>query len=159
MAIPPSLAPPVVALIGHMGAWPARPIQKAAANLYGQPDLLDEYFTRLDGKISERMDILEQRLSELSDYGVSYVKPEGGIYLTTRFDLFEPLGLETNESIREWLLEYAGVAIVPFQAFGLDEDTGWFRISVGAVGVDDIISSMDRLESALRTAFDHGPRS
>ena len=27
MAIPPSMAPPVVALIGHMGAWPARPIQ------------------------------------------------------------------------------------------------------------------------------------
>ena len=159
MAIPPSLAPPVVALIGHMGAWPARPIQKAAANLYAQPDILEEYFTRLDGKISERMDILEQRLSELSEYGVSYVKPEGGIYLTTRFDLFEPLGLETNESIREWLLEYAGVAIVPFQAFGLDEDTGWFRISVGAVGVDDIIASMNRLESALRTAFDHGQRS
>ena len=105
------------------------------------------------------MNILEQRLAELSNYGVSYVKPEGGIYLTTRFNLFEILGLETNEEIRQWLLESAGVAIVPFQAFGLEEDSGWFRISVGSVGVDDIIGAMDRLESALMNAFDHEPRS
>lgn len=155
MALPPSLAPPVVALIGHMGAWPARPIQKAAAKLYAQPDLLESYFNKLDVLIQERMDILEHRLSHLSDYGVSYVKPEGGIYLTTRFNLFEPLGLQTNEQIRVWLLESAGVAIVPFQAFGLDEETGWFRISVGAVSVADITAAMDRLENALKTAFGH----
>jgi len=155
MALPPSLAPPVVALIGHMGAWPARPIQKAAAKLYAQPELLEKFFIQLDERIEERMDILEQRLSELSVYGVSYVKPEGGIYLTTRFDLFEQLGVQTNENIRQWLLESAGVAIVPFQAFGLDEESGWFRISVGAVSVDDIIAAMDRLESALKIAFGH----
>ena len=159
MALPPTLAPPVVALIGHMGAWPARPIQKAAANLYAQPDLLEEYFTRLDSKIAERMNILEQRLAELSNYGVSYVKPEGGIYLTTRFNLFNQLGVQTNEEIRQWLLESAGVAIVPFQAFGLDDESGWFRISVGSVGVDDIIAAMDRLESALKTAFGHVQRA
>ena len=159
MALPPSLAPPVVALIGHMGAWPARPIQKAAAELYSQPKILEKYFNKLDGQIAERMDVLEDRLSQLSDYGVSYVKPEGGIYLTTRFNLFEPLGVQTNEEIRQWLLESAGVAIVPFQAFGLDDESGWFRISVGAVGVDDISAAMDRLESALRTAFGHVQRA
>ena len=159
MALPPSLAPPVVALIGHMGAWPARPIQKAAAELYSQPKILEKYFNKLDGQIAERMDVLEVRLSQLSDYGVSYVKPEGGIYLTTRFNLFEPLGVQTNEEIRQWLLESAGVAIVPFQAFGLDDESGWFRISVGAVGVDDISAAMDRLESALRTAFGHVQRA
>ena len=159
MALPPSLAPPVVALIGHMGAWPARPIQKAAAELYSQPKILEKYFNKLDGQIAERMDVLEDRLSQLSDYGVSYVKPEGGIYLTTRFNLFEPLGVQTNEEIRQWLLESAGVAIVPFQAFGLDDESGWFRISVGAVGVDDISAAMNRMESALRTAFGHVPRA
>ena len=142
-----------------MGAWPARPIQKAAANLYAQPELLDKYFSRLDAKIGERMNILEQRLSQLSDYGESYVKPEGRIYLPTRFNLFEILCFDSNEEIRQWLLESAGGSIVPFQAFGLEEDSGWFRISVGSVGVDDIIGAMDRLESALMNAFDHEPRS
>ena len=159
MALPPSLAPPVVALIGHMGAWPARPIQKAAADLYAQPDILEKFFYQLDERIADRMNILEHRLSEFSNYGVSIVKPEGGIYLTTRFDLFEPLGVQTNEEIRQWLLESAGVAIVPFQAFGLDEESGWFRISVGAVGVDEINAAMDRLESALKTAFGHEQRA
>ena len=159
MALPPSLAPPVVALIGHMGAWPARPIQKAAAELYSKPKILENYFKKLDGQIAERMDVLEDRLTQLSDYGVSYVKPEGVIYLTTRFNLFNQLGVQTNEEIRQWLLESAGVAIVPFQAFGLDDESGWFRISVGSVGVDDIIAAMDRLESALKTAFGHVQRA
>ena len=59
MALPPALAPPVIALIGHMGAWPARPIQKAAAKLYSKPELLDSYFDELDGKIEERMVMLQ----------------------------------------------------------------------------------------------------
>ena len=154
MALPPALAPPVVALIGHMGAWPARPIQKAAAQLYGQPNLLDSYFVELDQKIAERMDALQIRLSDFEQYGVSFVEPEGGIYLTTRFDLFECLSVETNEEIRQWLLESSGVAIVPFQAFGLEEESGWFRISVGAVSVDDIHAAMNRLETSLKTAYD-----
>ena len=159
MALPPALAPPVVALIGHMGAWPARPIQKAAAKLYAKPEILDEYFRGLDQRIAERMAALQDGLSELSQYGVSFVQPEGGIYLTTRFDLFQLLGVTTNEEIRQWLLESAGVAIVPFQAFGLEEDTGWFRISVGAVSVSEIVSAMNRLESALKTVFGHEPHA
>ncbi len=159
MALPPALAPPVVALIGHMGAWPARPIQKAAAKLYAQPEVLEEYFVGLDQRIADRMSVLQERLGKLSGYGVSYVKPEGGIYLSTRFDLFQQLGVKTNEEIRQWLLESAGVAIVPFQAFGLEEETGWFRISIGAVSVSDIIAAMERLESALRTVYDCEPFS
>ena len=101
------------------------------------------------------MSALQQGLSELSQYGVSFVEPEGGIYLSTRFDLFGLLGVQSNEEIRVWLLESAGVAIVPFQAFGLEDDTGWFRISVGAVSVSDIIAAMERLECALMTASGH----
>ena len=155
MALPPSLAPPVIALIGHMGAWPARPIQKAAAKLYADTETLESYFDSLDSRIEERMSLLQMRLDKLSQFGVRYVKPEGGIYLTTQFDLFEVLGVESNEAIRQWLLEMAGVAIVPFQAFGLDEESGWFRISIGAVSVKDIEDAMDRLESALKLAYDH----
>ena len=159
MALPPDLAAPVVALIGHMGAWPARPIQKAAAKLYAQPELLESYFIDLDKRIAERMGALIQRLDSLSELGVSYVNPEGGIYLTAQFNLFGVLNVRTNEEIRQWLLESAGVAIVPFQAFGLEEETGWFRISIGAVSVNDIISAMDRLEAALKIAYGHTPHA
>jgi len=83
-------------------------------------------------------------------FPLNFVEPEGGIYLTTRFDLFEMLGVDTNEEIRRWLLEAAGVAVVPFQAFGLEGETGWFRISIGAVSVAEITAAMDRLDTALR---------
>ena len=155
MALPPTLAPPVIALIGHMGAWPARPIQKAVANLYTDVESLGKFFTNLDCRIAERMNILQNQLTGMRDYGIRYVEPEGGIYLTTQFDLFELLNVDTNEEIRQWLLEQAGVAVVPFQAFGLEEDSGWFRISIGAVSIDDIYGAMNRLESALSSACDH----
>ena len=151
MVIPEALAPKATALIGHMGAWPARPIQQAVAELYSNYDALEGYLGELDDQILSRLNIIQTRLSQMREEGhaVDYVAPEGGIYLTTRFNLFEAIGATTNEEIRQWLLEEAGVAVVPFQAFGLENEDGWFRISVGAVGVQDVVDSMDRLQVAL----------
>jgi len=42
--------------------------------------------------------------------------------------------------------------VVPFQAFGLREDTGWFRLSVGAVTVEDIERVLPRLARLLSGA-------
>ena len=82
------------------------------------------------------------------------IPPQGAIYLTARFHPFgrrTPAGavLRTNEEVRRYLLEAAGVAVVPFQAFGAAADDGWFRLSVGAVGLEDIEKALPRLEAAL----------
>ncbi|MGY8702419.1 MAG: pyridoxal phosphate-dependent aminotransferase [Candidatus Poseidoniales archaeon] len=148
MALPPSLAAPAIALIGHMGAWPARPIQKAAAGIYSDFELLENYFNELDEKITARMDILKNKLPKMHPM-IEIIQPQGGIYLTVRFNLFDKIGATTNEDIRQWLLNEAGIAVVPFQAFGLEDESGWFRVSIGAVGLDDIHASMERLEAAL----------
>ncbi|RYZ31771.1 MAG: pyridoxal phosphate-dependent aminotransferase, partial [Myxococcaceae bacterium] len=47
-------------------------------------------------------------------------------------------------------LEKARFAVVPFQAFGLQEDTGWFRLSVGATSVAEIEEAMPRVEATVR---------
>jgi aspartate aminotransferase len=78
----------------------------------------------------------------------------GAIYLTAQFDLIgrkTPSGtvLETNEQIRKYLLEVARLAIVPFQAFGSKENTGWFRLSAGAVSIYEIEEMLPRLRNAL----------
>ena len=57
--------------------------------------------------------------------------------------------LHTNEDIRAYLLHEAGLAIVPFQAFGTFEEDGWFRLSVGAVSLLDIENMIPRLKTAL----------
>ncbi len=67
----------------------------------------------------------------------------GAIYLSARFALNgkrTPDGqtLRTNDDVRRYLLKAAGFGVVPFQAFGVKEDTGWFRLSVGAVSMAEI---------------------
>jgi len=52
--------------------------------------------------------------------------------------------------VRRYLLDEAGFAMVPFQAFGLAGENGWFRLSVGAVSVRDVEEAMPRIEAALR---------
>ncbi len=155
MALPAKLAAPVIALIGHMGSWPARPIQQAAAATYSDPIKLESYFEDLDSRISDRMEILFKNLSNMRDSSlpVEFIPPQGGIYLSTRFNLFDALGVNTNEEIRLWLLNEAGIAVIPFQSFGLEDESGWFRISIGAVSVEEVSEAMIRLENALRVLF------
>jgi aspartate aminotransferase len=57
--------------------------------------------------------------------------------------------LDSNDAIRRLLLERAGVAVIPFQAFGLDEESGWFRISVGAVSMAEIERCLPRVRQLL----------
>ena len=73
------------------------------------------------------------------------IAPQGAIYLSVRF----AIPGRTNEEIRKELLDRAGFAVVPFQAFGLRDDSGWFRISVGGVSVEDITAALPRVRAAL----------
>jgi aspartate aminotransferase len=78
---------------------------------------------------------------------VTAIEPQGAIYLSVQFDLVGRFG--SNEAIRRFLLEEAGFAVVPFQAFGLKSEDGWFRLSAGAVSVRDIEEGLQRVRRAL----------
>ena len=81
------------------------------------------------------------------------VAPEVIRYLSLRIDAlgrsYKGAPLPTNESWRQLLLEQAGLALVAFQAFGLEPDTGWFRMSVGAVSMNDIEQMFPRIRALL----------
>jgi aspartate aminotransferase len=86
---------------------------------------------------------------------VDSIAPMGAIYLTARLAPFgkrTPDGtvLETNEQVRQYLLKATRIAVVPFQAFGVKTDDGWFRLSVGAVGESELTEAIPRLAEALR---------
>ncbi|HEV7502979.1 MAG TPA: pyridoxal phosphate-dependent aminotransferase, partial [Vicinamibacteria bacterium] len=78
----------------------------------------------------------------------------GAIYLAARIHPFgrrTPAGreLRSNEDVRQYLLEKAGLGVVPFQAFGSVAEDGWFRLSVGAVSEAEIEAVLPRLREAL----------
>jgi aspartate aminotransferase len=57
--------------------------------------------------------------------------------------------LDSTEVMRRYLLEQAGLAAVPFEAFGFDGEPGWFRLSVGSVSEGAIGELLVRLRGAL----------
>lgn len=155
-----SLAAPAVtermgAFLGHVGAWAPRPEQVATARLLRDPAAIRTFRARMDAGILARLEALYAGFMDLRTAGfpVDSVHPAGAIYLSLRLDLagrrFGGETLRTNEDIRRLLLQEAGLALVPFQAFGLEEETGWFRISVGAVSLEDIAAALPRLRSLL----------
>jgi aspartate aminotransferase len=144
------------ALLGHVGAWAPRPEQVATVGLLDDPAAIREFRKSFNAGVAARLNALHGGLQALKGGGqpVDSIPPQGAMYLAARFHPFgrrTPGGtvLRTNEEVRHYLLEAAGVAVVPFQAFGAPADDGWFRLSVGAVGLDDVAAALPRLERAL----------
>jgi aspartate aminotransferase len=106
-------------------------------------------------RLRERLELLFRGFGAMKERGlpVEAVPPQGTLYLSARFDLFGRFSqgreLRTNEDIRKLLLQDAGVAAVPFQAFGLEREDGWFRLSVGAASVEAIEQGLARLSELL----------
>lgn len=155
MMAPPALTRRFKDLVGHMGAWAPRPEQVAVAGFLVDEAACREYGEAMRERVLVRLRELYHGFEGLArdGYPVECIKPQGAIYLSLRLNLIgRQRGderIETNEQIRRLLLEEAGFAIVPFQAFGLERDSGWFRLSVGAVSLDDIRSSFSRIRRLL----------
>jgi len=51
--------------------------------------------------------------------------------------------------VAKYILEESGIAIVPFYAFGANEENPWCRLSVGAASLEEIENALPRLRNAL----------
>ena len=155
-----SLAAPAVTqrmsdLLGHVGAWAPKAEQVATAEFLDDPEGFRAFRHTMHERLRSRLDLLFRALDAMRARGlpVEAVPPEGTLYLSARFDLFgravDGAPITTNDEIRRLLLERAGIAVVPFQAFGLAREDGWFRLSVGGATVPAIESGLERLEQLL----------
>ena len=143
-------------ILGHVGAWAPRAEQVATAHLLSDDAGMDEYHAKMRPEVQRRLEALSRIFAMLRAEGlpVEATPPQGAIYLSAHFDIAgrrTPDGerLDTNESIRRYLLRAAGLAAVQFQAFGSTDESGWFRLSVGAVSLGQIEALGPRLRSAL----------
>src|SRR5579859_5249920 len=96
-----------------------------------------------------RLDLLYDGIESMRRDGLPAraIAPQGAIYLSAQFQLPG----RTNEEIRRLLLDKAGFAVVPFQAFGLKHDSGWFRLSAGAVSPEEIEAGLQRVRQTLQS--------
>lgn len=157
MAAPERIMPQMNSILGHMGAWAPKAEQIATASYLANTSDVSSFVADLNAKILRRLDRLHTTIQKLKAEGlkVDSLQPQGGIYLSAMFDYVgakTPQGkqLATGNDLRQFLLEDARVAMVPFAAFGAKDHTGWFRMSVGAVSEEQVEQSLVRLAASLR---------
>jgi aspartate aminotransferase len=148
--MPPAARQRMADILGHVGAWAPKAEQVAMAAFLDDERAIDEYHATMRGNVRQRLDALAAGFHAMRAEGlpVEVIAPQGAIYLSIRI----ALPGRTNEATRRLLLEKAGFAVVPFQAFGLPDDSGWFRVSVGAVSLADIEAALPRVRAALAAA-------
>jgi aspartate aminotransferase len=153
---PPDIVEKMSSMLSHVGAWAPRAEQMATSELLLRKDIIVDYHKTMKAGVQARLDLLYKELTVLEQSGlpVKAIVPMGAIYLTVQFDLIgrkNPNGglFTSNEEIRTYLLNNAQIGVVPFQAFAHKENSGWFRLSVGAVSMHDIEAAMPRLKTVL----------
>jgi aspartate aminotransferase len=152
---PPAVISRMRDFLGHVGAWAPRPEQVATAEFLDDTAAITTYRAAMEQALSARLDALHGGFTALRHAGhpVDCIRPEGAMYLSLRLNLVgrsvDGMVMSDTETIRQLLLHHAGVAAVPFEAFGCKDGQGWFRLSAGAVSVADIEAAIPRVRALL----------
>ena len=144
------------AILGHVGAWAPKAEQVATAKFLPNTTAVDGYIDEFKHNIQRSLETLHAGLQELkaAGYPVDSIVPMGAIYLTARLDVLgktTPAGqlLSTTKELTSYLISDAGLALVPFSAFGTAGTAPWFRMSVGGASLASIEAALPRLRAAL----------
>ncbi|MCY7309347.1 MAG: aminotransferase class I/II-fold pyridoxal phosphate-dependent enzyme [Chitinophagaceae bacterium] len=145
------------AILTHIGAWAPMAEQKAVAYYLGNRDGIKKYLTGFKAAIEERLHSIYDGFQQLKSEGLSVdaIAPEAAIYLTIKIDLAgkkktEGKMLADQSEVTAYVLNAAGLAVVPFYAFGTDRSSAWYRLSVGTCKKEEIGEMIDKLREALK---------
>ena len=148
----------MTALLTHTGAWAPRAEQIATARFLNDDAAIDAFLATMHEEVGIRLAMLDEAVKGLATDGwnAEAIAPQGAIYLSIRLDLkgatrSDGRRIESDEDTRQFLLEEAGIALVPFRCFGLEDGDGWFRASVGAVTREECATVHRRLKDAAAT--------
>ena len=143
-------------ILTHVGAWAPKAEQLATAKYLSDLNNYDVFISAQKEKINARLDGFYKGIMELKKEGfrVNAISPQAAIYLTVQFDLHgqktsDGKILETTKEVTKYLLDEAKLAIVPFYAFGSNEASNWYRLSVGTCKLEDVQNIIANLRMAL----------
>ena len=140
----------------HVGAWAPMAEQKAVANYLLKTEAIDKYLAHFKAEINERLQRIFAGFQQMKKEGlnVDSVAPQAAIYLTIQIDYVskktaEGKLLASQADVTSYILDEAGLAVVPFYAFGAGRDSSWYRLSVGTCKKEEIDEMLGALKSAL----------
>ncbi len=142
-------------LLSHVGAWAPMAEQVATAKFLNNTEAVESYILGIKNKLESRLQYIYQRFSDLKAKGfpVDAISPQAALYLTVKLDLkgysYNNTALSTQQDVSDFLLAEAKIAIVPFNCFGADNESPWYRISVGTCKEEDLQIVFDLLETTL----------
>jgi aspartate aminotransferase len=145
-------------ILGHVGAWAPKAEQVATAAFLKDSVAVDRYLSAFKSDVYQRLEGFYNGFMALKNAGhpVDCIHPQAAIYLTIRLQLngkTTPDGrlLNSTRDITAFVLEAAGLAVVPFYAFGASEDSSWYRLSVGTCRPSEVAEAISSLEAALQS--------
>jgi aspartate aminotransferase len=145
------------AILTHVGAWAPKAEQVATAKYLADLKLYDAFIVEQKKQIIARLDGFYKGFQLLKNEGfkVDAITPQAAIYLTIKFDLHglktaEGIELKTTKDITKYILDEAKLAVVPFYCFGADDNSPWYRMSVGTCKVSDVEHVINGLRNALK---------
>ncbi len=154
---PASILNKMKAILSHVGAWAPMAEQKGVARYLPQTDAIKAYLEHFKSEVEERLSRIYEGLMKLKEegLGVDAVAPQAAIYLTLKIDvagrkLENGTVLQSQADVTSYLLKEAGLAVVPFYAFGAPKDSPWYRLSVGTCKKEELDEMLDKLGAALR---------
>lgn len=143
-------------LLTHVGAWAPKPEQEAVSVFLGETENVEAFVDDFKGKISDSLTFLHSAVQDMKSKGfaVESIKPMGAMYLTIQLDYIGKTKsngelIASSSDLVFYLINEAGVALVPFSAFGASPEMPWFRASAGGLSLDEIKAMLPRLQSAL----------
>lgn len=143
-------------LLGHIGAWAPKAEQIAVAEYFSNKTQVDAFLTGFKAQVQASLDTLYEGFQMLKNEGfaVDAVVPMGAIYLTLKIDYIgktTPEGdlLKNSADVNFYLIREAQTALVPFSAFGNEDNMPWFRASIGGCSLADVKNMIPRIKAAL----------
>jgi aspartate aminotransferase len=145
------------AIMTHTGSWAPMAEQKAVAAYLLQGERIDAFLGVFRAAVSNRLRQIHDGFIALKKQGyrVDVLVPEAAIYLTIKIDLAgrktaEGRLLKDQADVTSYLLNEAGLAVVPFSAFGAPKTSPWYRLSVGTCRLEDIPEMFRKLLEAMK---------
>lgn len=144
------------AINSHVGAWAPMAEQKAVSKYLQQSENINTWFTSFKAAIEERLRLIYEGFQQLKKEGftVDAVAPQAAIYLTIQINLTGKKNaagkvLQNQSDVTEYILNEGKIAIVPFNCFGADKNSNWYRLSVGTCKTEEIDEMLKMLKAAL----------